>query len=185
MSTCLNFYLQPRPAVAGAGVQHTVPTMSRTSFQSLFTTLVLLFALGSMTYVVLSDGADSGAVDPAPATPITELIVYYMDMGKDCTTCQNLESYTREVLETHFKSELARGRVEWRRVDVDLSANGHFVDEFRLYTKAVVLVRFAGGRQVDFVSLSRIWELVYDKDAYMDYIRKEIQASLDGRERAD
>lgn len=159
--------------------------MPRTSLQSLFTTLVLLFALGSMAFVVLSEGAASGTVDPAPASPVTELIVYYMDMGKDCTTCQNLEGYTREVLETHFKSDLARGRVEWRRVDVDLAANAHFVDEFRLYTKAVVLVGFEGGRQANYVSLSRIWELVYDKEAYMDYVRGEVQAALDGRESAD
>ncbi|MBL7648667.1 MAG: hypothetical protein JNK74_21025 [Candidatus Hydrogenedentes bacterium] len=159
--------------------------MPKKSFQSLFTTLVLLFALGSMAYVVLSEGAASGAVDPAPASPVTELIVYYMDMGKDCTTCQNLEVYTREVLEAHFKNDLTRGRVEWRRVDVDLAANTHFVDEFRLYTKAVVLVRFEGGRQTEYRSLSRIWELVYDKEAYMNYVRGEVRAALDGREKAD
>lgn len=159
--------------------------MPPTKIKPLFTALLLLFALGSAAYVLLYDGAKSGGVDPAPASPATALIVYYMDMGKDCTTCLNLESYTREVVETRFEAELAGGRLEWRRVDVDLPANAHFVDEFLLYTKAVVLVRFDQGRQVGHDSLSRIWELAYDKEAYMDYVRGEIQAALDGRETAD
>ena len=159
------------------------------------TVLLLLFAVGSAAYVVLGGPprnvpmeTGAGSSIPTPGSPsdtpgvspkaVPELIVYYMDMGKDCTTCLNLETYTFEAVETWFADELATGRISWRTVDLDEPANEHFVDEFGLYTKSVVLVRPIDGAPYQFDSLSRIWELVYDKEAYMTYIREQIQVFL-------
>ena len=148
----------------------------------ILTPLLLIFAAASLLFVLVSDGPVS-SVTQGPETKVPtvepELVVYYMDMGKDCTTCLNLESYTRETLDTYFAQDLASGRIQWRTADLDDSANEHFVDEFGLYTKSVVLVRFEGGTQTRFDSLSRIWELVYDKDAYIAYIRDEVKGFLD------
>lgn len=136
-----------------------------------------------LVYVLISDGHVSGDA-PSAGVEVTpqqaELVVYYMDMGKDCSTCLSLEAYTKEALDTWFAPDLASGRVQWRTADLDDPANAHFVDEFGLYTKSVVLVRFEDGKQVQFESLGRIWELVYDRDAYMAYIRDEVQRFLDG-----
>lgn len=148
----------------------------------ILTTLLLVFAVASLLFVLVSDGpVSSDTQGPEAKVPAaeTELVVYYMDMGKDCTTCLNLESYTREALDTYYAAELASGQIQWRTADLDDPANAHFVDEFRLYTKSVVLVRFEGGAQTRFDSLSRIWELVYDKEAYIAYIRDEVKGFLD------
>lgn len=148
----------------------------------ILTPLLLLFAAASLLFVLVSDGPVSSDTQSTEAkAPIaeTELVVYYMDMGKDCTTCLNLESYTREALDTHYAADLASGRIQWRTADLDDPANAHYVDEFGLYTKSVVLVRFENGKQTRFDSLSRIWELVYDKDAYVAYIRDEVKGFLD------
>lgn len=156
--------------------------------KTVLTTLLLLLAAVGLLFVLLSDGpvvrggeAPNPLAPAAPAAdvPAPDLVVYYMDMGKDCSTCLNLESYTREALETFFADDLASGRIQWRTADLDAPANAHFVDEFGLYTKSVVLVRFEGGKQTRFDSLSRIWELVYDKEAYIAYIRDEVQGFLD------
>ena len=151
--------------------------------RSFITATLLLFAAGSVGYVLLgAPGGPSGGETPPPIvsdSPAPELIVYYMDMGKDCTTCLNLETYTHEALQVGFPDDLASGRIQWRTVDVDDPKNGHFARDFGLYTKSVVLVREAGGDPVQFESLSRIWELVYDKEAYMAYIRKSVRAFLD------
>jgi len=151
----------------------------------ILTPLLLVFAAASLIFVLVSDGpvsSDSQSTEAQAPVAETELVVYYMDMGKDCTTCLNLESYTREALDTHYAADLASGRIQWRTADLDDPANAHFVDEFGLYTKSVVLVRFKGGAQTRFDSLSRIWELVYDKDAYITYIRDEVRGFLDAAE---
>ncbi len=125
--------------------------------------------------------------EPAPAggnnetsIPMVDsaLIVYYFDMGKDCSTCLNLETYTHETLRTHFSDKLALGEIRWEVVDVDSPANAHFVEGFGLYTKSVVLARMKDGEVGEFDNLSRIWELVYDRDAYMTYVKAQIDTIL-------
>lgn len=152
---------------------------------------LLAFAAGSLAYVIAGGpagepgrgartaGASPGAADPSVPP---DLIVYYMDMGKDCTTCLYLETYTRETLERHFADALASGRIEWRRRDLDDPSNAHYIREFRLYTKSVVLVRQVNGEPVRHESLSRIWELVYDKEAFQTYIQREVRRFLDDPE---
>lgn len=155
------------------------------TIQRITTAILLLFAAGSAAYVLFGGSPAQGggeAREPAangqPETP-PELVVYYMDMGKDCTTCLHLENYTLEALETGFAEELASGRIAFRRVDVDRPENAHFVGDYGLYTKSVVLVRQEDGRDVRFENLSRIWELVYDKEAYLAYIQGKVRDFLD------
>jgi len=148
-----------------------------------------LLALGGVLYVFTGTpvnnrpsepeggGDDAAAAGHAPA----RLVVYYFDMGKDCTTCLNLESYTYETLQTHFGEQLESGEIRWERVDVDLPENGHFVSRFGLYTKSVVLARPEGDGATWHDNLSRIWELVYDKEAYMRYIRTQVDEALEAQ----
>lgn len=150
------------------------------TFKNPIAVLLLVFAVGSVAYLFLAGpGTESATGAVAPEAGASQVIVYYMDMGKDCSTCLNLESYTREALETFFAPELASGAIGWRTADLDDPANEHFVSDFNLYTKSVVLVRMEDGVPVRFDSLSRIWELVYDKAAYLEYIRKEVRGFLD------
>ena len=148
---------------------------------------ILLLAAAGVLYVVLGGAVEAPKKEqhaPDTASTVSDrladdcLLVYYFDMGKDCTTCLNLESYTLETLEEHFGEQLASGAVIWQVVDVDQPESEHFVTEFGLYTKSVVLVRMEGSEPVTHENLSRIWELVYDKEAYMAYIRDQVSAAL-------
>ncbi len=149
-----------------------------------FTLIIFLLFAGSVLFVFTGkeviaptspkSSLEKGADSASPA----RLIVYYFDMGKDCSTCLNLEAYTRETLETHFPEALASGEIRWEIVDVDEQAHGHFVEEFGLYTKSVVLVTIEDGEILAHNNLSRIWELVYDKEAYMAYIRAQVEDAL-------
>ena len=140
---------------------------------------IILFATGSMFYVLAGgSGARSAGAGGNDGSAETALIVYYFDMGKDCSTCLNLESYTYSTLENDFAAELASGKIRWEIVDVDLPENEHFVGEYRLYTKSVVLVSKDDGVEVAYDNLSRIWELVYDKAAYSAYIRTQVREAL-------
>jgi len=150
--------------------------------KQILSTILLLFAVGSAGYVLLgapvnTEDSSAGEGERVEATS-PEVIVYYMDMGKDCSTCLNLETYTHDALKAGFADALASGRIEWRTVDLDIPENEHFIKDFGLYTKSVVLVRLEGGEIAQFDSLSRIWELVYDKDAFVAYIQKEVGGFL-------
>ncbi|MCL4218137.1 MAG: hypothetical protein KJ052_14200 [Candidatus Hydrogenedentes bacterium] len=152
------------------------------TIKRLVTASLLVFVAGSLAYMVARDTllADVTATNPDPGPAQldqsrSDIVVYYFDSDKQCTTCDNLKSYTLEALQTYFPSQVESGEITWRVVDVDEPGNEHYVTEFGLYSKAVVLVHFDDGEQTRWKNLESVWELVYDKPAYLKYIRDEIE----------
>ncbi|MBI5093737.1 MAG: hypothetical protein HZB26_14995 [Candidatus Hydrogenedentes bacterium] len=150
--------------------------------------VLLVLAIGSLLYVAVKEAVErrnaaANAAAPESLTPVggrsPKLIVYYFSEGKLCTTCENIEAYTREALETHFAAELATGDLSWRPIDVDDPRNEHYISEYNIYTKSVVLVRIENGNQVSWKNLESIWDFVNNKTAFVDYVRAETREYLD------
>lgn len=121
--------------------------------------------------------AASGAPD-AEKRAGGKIIAYYFHVSVRCATCRAIESYSQQMIHERFANELAAGRLEWRLVNVQLPENRHFINDYQLYTKSLVLVRVAGGRQVEFKVLNDTWELVSDKRAMQQYVEKEVREYL-------
>ena len=67
-----------------------------------------------------------------------------------------------------------RRRLEWRAVNIEEPGNRHFIRDFQLYTRSVVVVDAKDPRR--FKVLDRVWQLVRDKAAFQSYIEQEIRA---------
>jgi len=153
------------------------------TFRRVVTIVLLTFVLGSLGYMIAKETFLAGS--KAPSIPQAELahvedghpsvIVYFFDSDKECTTCTNLKEYAYEALQTYFPSQLASGDIAWRALNVDQPENEHYVTEFGLYSKSVVVVRIEDEQQTEWKNLESIWDLVYDKPAYIEYIRAEVQ----------
>jgi hypothetical protein len=115
---------------------------------------------------------------PQAKPPAHQVIVYYFHTTRRCETCRNFEAYTQELLKDYFPFELEKGTIVFRVVNTDLSENRHFIDEYQLITKSVVLADVREGKQVRWKNLARIWELAHDKDAFVKYVRGEIALFL-------
>jgi len=89
-----------------------------------------------------------------------------------------MEKYSREAIETHFKSALASGRIEFREVNVEKYGNEHFVNEYQLYTKSLVLSLVKDGKEVKFKNLELIWEYAGNRQSFIDYVTAEVNALL-------
>ncbi len=61
-------------------------------------------------------------------------------------------------------------------MDVEIPENRHFIQDFQLLTKSLVLVEQEGGRPGRFKVLDKVWELVWSPDQYRDYVRTELEA---------
>jgi len=172
--------------------------------KSVVTVLMLVFVGGSVAYMgfkeMHSSASPTGQVASAesrsePAEPNADhsvgdgqpaqetsagptVIAYYFHGDKRCQTCLKLEAYAKEALETSFGDDFDSGRLEWRVVNVDQPGNAHFVEDFQLVTKSVVLVAMKDGDQSQWRNLERIWELVQDKSAYTEYVRDNAQEFL-------
>jgi len=122
--------------------------------------------------------------DAAPTTKEMQhkVIAYYFHGNMRCTTCRKIEAYTEESLQGGFPEELKSGKLEWRVVNVEEPGNGHFVQEYNLSTRSVILADSWNGEQEQWKNLSRVWELVGDEQAFMAYIRGETADFLGGRD---
>ena len=106
-------------------------------------------------------------------------IVYYFMTSVRCPSCRKIEEYTKEAVQNNFTDEIKKNRMQWRIVPVDKPDNRHFIDEYRLYTKSVVLVKIRNGNRTSWKNLDRVWELLGDKDAFMAYVIQEVKLFLE------
>ena len=105
-------------------------------------------------------------------------IVYYFHGNMRCRTCNKIESYTKDAINAGFVGELADGLLEIRIVNTDKSENEHFIKDFQLTNRSVVLVRSKGDKLEKWKNLDRIWLLVRKKQAFQSYIIEETRAFM-------
>ncbi len=110
------------------------------------------------------------------------VVVYYFHGDMRCNTCRTIESYTKEAINTGFAEELESGRLEWRVVNVEDAGNEHFIDDYELSTRTVVLSELSNGQEVRWTKLEKVWQLVKNKDEFIDYINENTGTYLAGRD---
>jgi hypothetical protein len=111
----------------------------------------------------------------AQSSPQVKVAAYYFHGSVRCATCANMEKYSKEAIEANFQDDLASGRLEFKAINVEERNNEHFVDDYKLYTKSLILSRIKDGKEVESKNLDKIWELVRNKQKFMDYVSGEIK----------
>jgi hypothetical protein len=117
---------------------------------------------------------------PAGQTSVEKVIVYYFHGKTRCPTCRKIEAYAEEAIRTSFASELASGKLEWQTVNVDEPENMHFVQDYQLVTRSLVLVGEEKDVQESWKNLEKIWELVHTKQEFTDYVVKNTREFMAG-----
>jgi hypothetical protein len=155
--------------------------------KSVITGILLLFVAAAVVTLIAKRPAGSppekSAADLASATgDIQQLrdgvIVYYFHGNTRCPTCNTIEAYSKEAVETLFADELNSGRVQFQVVNYDESRNEHFMGDYNIGFQSLVLVDIKDGEEVRFKDLSAIWDLVGNKEAFLNYVQSEIRAYL-------
>jgi hypothetical protein len=113
------------------------------------------------------------AEQPAAQTE-THVVAYYFFTDFRCSTCKKLEAYSEEAITEAFS-----GEVVWKTVNTDEKPNKHFVKDFELVTKSLVLVEYRGDEVVRFKNLKLIWQLVGDKDGFLKYVRDQTKEFIE------
>jgi hypothetical protein len=114
----------------------------------------------------------TGVATSPTASPRT--LVYYFHGTARCATCRTIEAYAHETVAGRFAADLEARSLEWRVINVDEPANSHFVRDFQLYTRSVVVVDAKDPKR--FKVLDRVWQLVRNKAAFQGYVEQEIRA---------
>jgi len=116
----------------------------------------------------------------AEQASIEKVIAYYFHGSFRCPTCHKLEQYSKEAIETNFKDALASGKLEFKVVNVEDKGNEHFVNDYQLYTKSLVISLTENGKEVKSKNLTKIWDYVGNKQKFFDYVTVEINNFLKG-----
>lgn len=110
----------------------------------------------------------------------TKLIAYYFHGNSRCPTCHKLEHYSKEVIEDNFKDKLASGELVFNVINTDKKGNEHFVSDYQLYTKSLVISLVKEGKEVKSKNLVKIWDYVGNRQKFFDYVTSEINNFLKG-----
>ena len=123
---------------------------------------------------------DTTAAADTTAAP-HRVLAYYFHTTKRCVSCRKIEAFTTEAIQAGFAPELKDGRLVLQVVNVEEKGNEHFVKDYQLFTKSVVLVDQRSGRQAAWKNLPKVWELLNDKEKFVRYIQEETRGYLTGK----
>jgi len=121
------------------------------------------------------------AAPKQPAKPVRKVIAYYFKTTYGCASCAYVENFTREALQSGFPDELKDGTLTYQVVNVDFPENKHFIQDYQLSYKSVVLVEFEGEKQTRWKNLDAVWRLLRNKPEFIKYVQDETGAYLGGR----
>jgi len=137
--------------------------------------LLLLGLVAVLAYPTLSAVAQQPSV-PRPGAH--KVIAYYFHTNTRCSTCIKIEQYSKEAIEKGFPEELKNGALEMRIVNYENPENRHFMQDYKLVSKSLILVNMVNGKQTEWTNLKVVWQLTGRKDAFLNYVRREVRGYL-------
>lgn len=107
-----------------------------------------------------------------------KVIVYYFHGNARCASCLKIEQYTKEALEKFFYNDITSGKIDFQVVNVEENGDEHYTQDYKLYTKSVVLSRTENGKEIAYKNLEKVWQYLRNKEKFYEYIRLETEAIL-------
>ena len=112
----------------------------------------------------------SEAATPAKADAASMIVkVYYFHGTNRCRTCNRIEELARAAVLEKFSAQMSDGKLVFESVNLDDASNGHFVSDYQLTMRTVVVAK--GDR---FARLDEVWRLVRDEAALRDYVTRKV-----------
>ncbi len=105
-------------------------------------------------------------------------IVYYFMTTQRCPSCMKIEAYSYEAVVKNFKDRLNNKKLVWKIVNLDEPQHNHFIKDYDLFTKSVVLVKIRNGSPVSWKNLDKVWTLLNDKNEFIAYVTEEVESFL-------
>lgn len=102
-----------------------------------------------------------------------KVVAYYFHGTFRCSTCRTIEQYSHDSIQTYFAKELVNGQLEFRPVNVEQPENKHFIQDYQLVTKSLVLSLMTDGKETKWKNLADVWKLVGDREKFFQYVKDE------------
>jgi hypothetical protein len=142
----------------------------RLSIWSLCLAAAVVFVVGGFGVSVRATAGEQVSTQDGVADGV---VAFYFHGNVRCATCRKIEAYTDEAIHAGFAEALDNGTLTWSVVNVDEPDNKHFVEDFELVTRSVVLAEYRDGAIVRWKNLDKVWQLVRSKGGFVEYVQDE------------
>lgn len=149
--------------------------------KSVITGILILFVAVSVVYLFVRNESAPDANKGVPSEEAAvntslphQVIAYYFHGDKRCKTCLKIEELAKSTVETAYPDELADGRLVWKVVNFEEAGNEHFADDYELVASSLVIVDMKDGVQVAWKNLDQVWDLVWEDDQFIEYVKTEV-----------
>ena len=106
------------------------------------------------------------------------VMAYYFHGNFRCYNCFTIEQYSKEAIEKYFPEQLKNGRLSFSVINTDMPENEHFIKDYQLYTRSLIIAEFKNGKQVRWTNLAKVWDYIKDRDAFYNYVKTEVEKYL-------
>ena len=132
-----------------------------------------------MVSEVVADAGKSEAASPVVKEASKKFVAFYFHGNFRCANCKKIEQYSREAIEKYFAEQLKTEKLVFNVINTDLPKNKHFIEDYQLYTKSLIIAEFKDGKQISWKNLAKVWNCLNDRDKFYEYVKSEIQKYLE------
>jgi small redox-active disulfide protein 2 len=129
--------------------------------KQIVTVLLLVVVGASLALMVMREMKRPVATETATLAQ-QGTIVYYFYGNHRCATCNRMEALTVKALKDKD--------VTYKAVNIDEPVNEHYVKDFQLDARVVVIQKNGAYKKME-----KVWDLVEDEQAYIAYIQSGLQ----------
>jgi hypothetical protein len=108
-----------------------------------------------------------------------KVIAYYFHGNYRCASCTKMEKYSRDAITMYFDKEIKQGVISFKTVNTDLSENKHFLQDYQLYTKSLVLIAVKNNKTLKWKNLEKTWQHLNSKNDFYKYVQTEARKFLE------
>ena len=134
------------------------------------------FALANSKTNILANKSES-IVNDQPVKSADKLEVYYFHRTQRCSTCLSVGRYTKELIQQKFSTEVERGLIEFREINIDLPENAEIVNKFKVSGQSLY-INVIKDNSDNINQDINIWRLAGSEGQFKDYLQNKITGLL-------
>ncbi|MFO1076784.1 MAG: nitrophenyl compound nitroreductase subunit ArsF family protein [Planctomycetota bacterium] len=139
---------------------------------------LLAVVLGSVAFYLWrrpdAAAASSGGAVAAPDVAAASVVVTYFTTNVRCDSCRTIERLSRKAVEEGFPADVASGRVVYRVLNTDLPENQHFLDDYEIANKTVIVSHQVAGKETEWTNRQDVWLMLDQPDEFLAYVREPV-----------
>lgn len=143
-----------------------------------FGLIIPVFFIVFMLSTGLKINSSAEEINNQPQNAKTKVIAYYFHGTYRCPSCKTIEEWSHKAIKRSFQDELKNGRLAWKALNVEEGQNRHFIKDYSLYTKSLIISEMNGEKEVRWKNLDKVWQLLRNQEKFFSYVEGEIKKYL-------